>query len=273
MAATRVRYLDSKVQYGRGKAAGVYGESYNVYRVTTQSGSYLDGPPVISDFAVSPVTAKKTSIENESFRLQIFDGTCDNTKLKLGDILVETHVFDDRQPDKIVFAQRRPFKGRSLFVRTEANITITRPQPLGGQSGQQPMAEPGTAAAVIKAPGYIGLTKQNENGLLLSNGGYFFTNNAQFNEPQINSPLSGLAGVPAALLQLNRIRDATLPKIPTALFREHFVIWLPPLNGVQIQELDRLNFPNSDRYETASVYTSDMTGLIGYVCICDKLGT
>jgi hypothetical protein len=265
MPATRVRYLDSKVQYGRGKAAGVYGQTYDVYRITNQTGSYMDGPPVFSDFPMSPFKAKKGQTENQTFDLQIFDGTCDNTKLQLGDILVETG-FEGEQGDRFVFAQRRPFRGRSLFVRCEANISVTRPQPKGGQAGQQPQS------GGIRAPGYIGLTKRGEYGVKLARGNYYFTNQVVA-QPLANSPFSGLAAIPAALLQLNRIRDAALPKLPVTLFREHFVIYLPLLNGIQIQELDRLNLQNSDRYETASVYTSEMTGLVGYIAICEKLGT
>jgi len=265
MSSTRIEYLDSKIQYGRGKAATVYGQTFNIYRLTNQSGSILDGHPIFADFPLSPIKTGKGKVENQVYDLQIFDAAFDNTLLKLGDYFVEVGQFDDREPDHLIFAQRRPFRGRSLMIRCESNVTITRPQPLGGGSGQQPRS------GGIRAPGYIGITKKNERGMLLANGMYFFSNSL-VTTPIANSEASGLAAVPAALLQLNRIRDATIPKLPVSLFREHFVIYIPPLNGIMLQELDRLNFQNSDRYEIGSLFLSE-EGFVGNIAICEKLGT
>jgi len=269
---TRLAYLDRKVQYGRGKAAGVYGQTYDVYRNGPNvSGSIYDSKPVLSNYPMSPAKAKSSQIENETFKLQVFDGDCDNGKLQLGDILKETGyealTISGQQVqggtsnaftgDVFCFAQRRPFRGKNLFVRCEAAISITRPTPRSGAAAQQPQS------GGVKASFHIGVDKASEWGMVLSNGEYFFSNDPQYN----------LAGVPAGLLQLNRIRDASNPKWPVALYREHFVIYVPLLNGVQIQELDSFNFPNSDRYTAASVYTSEDTGLIGWVIIPEKLGT
>lgn len=268
---TRVAYLDQKVQYGKGKAASVYGQTYDVYRLGTSSGSIYDSKPVLSNFPMSPVKAKGKDIENETFKLQIFDGDCNNTKLQLGDILKETGyealttsgqqvqggTSNAFTGDVFCFAQRRPFRGPSLFVRCEAGISITRPAPRSGAAYQQPRS------GSVKASFHIGVDKASEWGLVLSNGSYFFSNDPQYD----------LAGIPAGLLQLNRIRDAANPKWPVALYREHFVIYVPLLNGIQIQELDSFNFPNSDRYTAGSVYTSEDTGLTGWLIIPEKLGT
>lgn len=276
MPGTRIAYLDRKIQYGRGKAGSVYGQTYDVYRNGPNvSGSIYDSKPVLSNYPMSPEKAKPKDIENETFRLQVFAGDCDNTKLQLGDVLKETGYEALTQSgqqvtggtsnaftgDVFVFAQRRPFRGKNIFVRCESAISITRPMPRSGAAYQQP--PPGSSPSGVKAAFHIGVDKSSEWGLVLSNGGYFFSNDPQYD----------LAGVPAGLLQLNRIRDAANPKWPVALYREHFVIFVPLLNGIQIQELDSFNFPNSDRYTAASVYTSEETGLQGWIIIFEKLGT
>lgn len=266
MSTTRIEYLDSKVQYGRGKAADVYGQVYNVYRLRTQNGSIFSAPPIFADFAISPEKAPKTKAENQTYDLQIFAGTCDNSLLKLGDVFREVNP-QDPPGDQLVFAQRRRFKGQSLFIRCEATISVTRPAPRGGRIDQMP------ASGVVAAQGYFGVFKRGEFGMKLTNGEYYFASQLLQPSPGANTAFQGLAGVPAALLQDKRIRDAVAPKIPVALFREHFVIYVPLLNGIQLQELDRLNFPNSDRYEIASFFTSETAGFSGYICICEKLGT
>ena len=47
---------------------------------------------------------------------------------------------------------------------------------------------------------------------------------------------------------------------------------MPLLPGEAPRELDRANFPNEDRYELASIYTSEQR-LYGVIAIVEKLGT
>lgn len=243
-------------QVANGVPASILGQTYSVYRLSdTVSGSIFDGDPVFTGYPMEPSKTPKKFIENDAFNLQVYIGTCDNTGLELGDALVETG-YEAESGNVFVFAQRRPLFP-NLFVRCEAQVSITRPQPAGGQSAQQPIS------GGVAAPGYMGVSKKGEQGLILSHGLYSFS----------NDPNATLAAVPAGLTQLNRIRDAREPKIPVALYREHFVMYCPLLPGVQLMELDRLNFPNSDRYQIASLYTTEDTGLGGWIGICEKLGT
>jgi hypothetical protein len=246
--------IDQAISLGVGAAASVVGQPYNVYRLSNaSSGSIFDGSPLFTNFSMSVSKAGKSAIENDSFNLQVFIGACDDRELDLGDVLVEQN-YESETGDVFVFAQRRPM-GYRLFVRCEAQVSITRPLPHGGQSAQQPVS------GSVAAPGYIGVDKASENVLVLNDGLYSF------------EPTGTLAAVPAGLTQLNRIRDAKDPKIPVTLYREHFVLYVPLLPGVQLQELDRFNFPNSDRYQIASLYTTEQSGFGGWIAICEKLGT
>jgi hypothetical protein len=251
--------IDSAVQQGNGAAAAVTGSQYSIYRLNENSGgSVFDGTPLATNFPMYIKPAGKNLVENDPFNLQVKIAICDNRILQLGDILVETG-YESEEGNIFIVAQIRPtnYTYSTIVCRAEATVSVTRPQPLGGQSGQQPQS------GWIAAPGYMGIDKQNEFGMVLQDGGYFFTQNQ----------LPSLAGVPAGLSQLNRIRDGSDIKIPTAFYREHFVIYVPLLTGIQIQEFDNFNFPNSDRYKAASVYTSEATGFSGYICICEKMGT
>jgi hypothetical protein len=239
----------------RGGLAAGWGQSYDVYRLGTSTNSIFDSDPILTGFTMIPSkTTTKKIIENETFVIQVYVGTCDDTNLELGDILVE-NGFESETGNVFAFAQRRP-KRQSLFVRCESSISITRPQPHGGQSGQQP------ALRAVPAPGYIGIDKASEWPLVLNSGVYSFATGDV-------TP----AAVPAGIVQLPRIQDASDPKIPVALYRERFVIYVPLLSGTQLQELDRFNFPNSDRYEGASLLTTEQAGLNGYILLCEKLGT
>jgi hypothetical protein len=131
------------------------------------------------------------------------------------------------------------------------------------QQGGQPQQQPGSGiVSQDQRTHYGGVDKASEWILTLNNGIYSYTNNYD----------AAPAAVPAGLLQLNRVRDGKEPDLPTLLYREHFIIYMPLLPGIQITELDAFNFPNMDRYEGASIYTSEQTGLGGYVLITEKSG-
>jgi hypothetical protein len=269
--------IEDALQQVQGVAAAILGQTYNVLRLgNNASGSIFDEDPIATNFPLSPLKASKKSIENDTFNLLVFIGTCDNRTLQLGDLLVETGFeaeagnawggssawggagaeWGGGTADVFAFAQRRPMH-ESLFVRCESQISITRPQPHGGQSGQQPVS------GWVDAPGHMGIDKAREWPLVLTDGSYDFV--------PPSTPNVIPAAVPAGLTQLQRLSDARDPDIPVTLYRERFMAYIPLLPGVQLTELDRINFPNEDRYQLASLYTSEQTGLAGYILICEKL--
>jgi len=248
--------IDDAIQQAQGAIGAVVGQTYDVFRMTnTTSGSILNGPALYTGFPLSPAKAQKKHIENTTFDLQVFVGTCDNRDLEIGDVLVETG-YEALENNIFIFAQRRPM-GVSLFVRGEVKGFISRPNTGAGSSSQQ---TPGSGVVVDDAWG--GTYKGIEEYLTLTNGVYTF---------QSPPDASTGATLPIGLQPLNRVRDGTIPKVPTIQYRTHHLAFVPMLNGEQLNEQDRINASSSDRYEIMEVYASADAGLDGgYILIVEK---
>lgn len=257
---TRIARINRKIQRGRGKAASVYGQTYDVRRLNiATNGSVSSNPPIIRNFEASLTRAKKIAVENEIFSLLCFDAECDNTRLQLMDELTETGY--EAMPQGVyIVAQMRPMRS-TLLMRADMTCTVSRPTPTAGLASAMP--EPGTW---IEQTGQGSVDKSNEQILTLVDGLYAFAN------PPVDTP----ATVQCQLQPLNRIRDGKILGVPAELYREHFLIYVPELPGEQLDELDRFNFPNSgsttDRYGAMSIYSSEQTGLSGYIIIAEKMG-
>lgn len=256
--------IDQAIQITQGQGiAQVVGQSYDVRRLSASTNvSISSNAPIISAFPTSIRRyTTKVALENATFDLLSFVAVCDNRALQLGDEFTETG-YKAMESGVYVLAQMRPLQ-ETIWMRTESNIAITRMLPSAGQESQQP-----ASGWVAQAPGTIGaVDKRSEQVLTLKNGTYAFT----------TTPGATPAGVVCGLQPLNRIRDTSkgtvAGKWPTALYREHFLAYMPLIPGEEIVELDRLNFPNSDRYEVMVKYTSEQTGISGYILIVEKLGT
>jgi len=136
---SRLVYWDNLVQYGRGVGANVVGQSYSVYHLgPTTSGGIETGAPLFgpggtisTNYLQASITKAKRAhvVENTTFELLTFEAIVDNRKLSLGDVLVETGY--EGTGSNYVVAQRRPMRP-TVLVRSEQNISISRPTPLGG---------------------------------------------------------------------------------------------------------------------------------------------
>ncbi len=250
---TDIAQIDYAIQQGRGAAASVLGQTYDVRRLSsTTNNSISANTPVISGLQARVArTTSRAKIENQTFDLLVYTALCNNESLQLQDVCTQTGYGNDGSVFTVV--QKRPTRD-TLWIRTDENVFISRPFPGAGAASQQPLS--GSAAT----PGYSGFTKATEEVLTLSNGLYSF-------ESSGTTPASLYVG----LQQLNKVSDARDPKIPTVLYRERFLIYVPLIPGEQLVELDRINFPNSDRYECASIFSSDLTGVSGNIVIAEKL--
>jgi hypothetical protein len=256
MPKTRVAYIDGKVQYGKGRAASVLGQTYNLWRLSDKSnGSVISGKPL---FANVPLYLEKTSksiVENQIFDLIAYEGVIDNRRLQKQDIFVETGYETDF--GTYIFAQRRPVPPyKSIFMRAETYCFITRPYTAAGAVAQQP------PSGVLVQPAYGGTTKGIEKYLTLNDGLYTFSEEA----------VAG-ASIPCGIQPLNRVRDGSIPNVATKQYRTHHLVYVPLIPGEQLNEQDRINASASDRYEIMEVHSTDETGLSGYICIVEKLAT
>lgn len=245
--------IDGAIQDGRGAAASVLGQGYTVHRLNdTTNGSISNNTPLYLQFpARLRHTTSKAAIENTSFDILVFQATCDNRKLEIGDLCVQTGYVNDGSVFTV--AQKRPTR-ETLWIRTESACSLSRPKPFSGQAAQNP------ATRVFPTPGYSGIAKSSEWFLTLNDGLYSYT----------SDPNAQVATVYCGLQPTRRIRDGNI-KMPTALYREQFLAWLPMLPGEVLSELDRVRFPNQDAYEIALIFSTDVTGLAGHICLVERI--
>jgi hypothetical protein len=138
-----LKQIDQAIQAGRGAAASVLGQTYNVYRLSSAAqAGILTTTPVIVGYQAYLAKASKAKIENDTLELEVAQWTCDVTNLILGDVLVETGY--KSEGSSWCFSQARP-RRESLFVRVELAAKIYRPR-IGN------IIPAGTAAASPGAP-------------------------------------------------------------------------------------------------------------------------
>jgi hypothetical protein len=257
---TTIARIDAKIQRGRGKAAQKLGQTYDIRRANSRTNIGIGTTrAVITGFPsrLRRITSKNI-LENQTFEILTFQATCDNRTLQLGDLATETG-YEAMQAGNYIVAQMRPTR-ESVWVRVESNVVISRPNGTAGQAAQQP------TNGNTYVEGWAGTWPENEEILQLVNGIYSFTTESGATPAQ----------VPCGLEPNARIRDGNTLGLPTEQYRDQFMIYLPMLytnaGGVMLNELDRINFGQSDRYEIAKLYTSDMTGLSGQICQVEKLG-
>jgi hypothetical protein len=254
--------LDGVIQMGRGIAAAVIGQTYDVRRLTQPipaTGSISSQIPVWTNFParLRRITSK-LAIEDDIWGLICFEATCDNRQLQLLDELTETG-YEAMTNGCYIYAQARPTR-ETLWMRAESNIAITRMMPTAGAAAQQP-----SAGWVADTVGLGTVQKDTEHVLTLNNGVYAFSGAGA-------SPASIQCGLQPTTKLTDTSKSSAAGSWPTALYREKFLAYIPLLPGEQLVELDRLNFPNSDRYEIGTIYTSETTGIAGYLLILEKLG-
>jgi hypothetical protein len=271
---TSIARFDRKIQRGRGKASHKIGQTYAQYRLGSSTGSVLSGKPLATAFEARLGPPQKRQIENQSFSLLVFKATCDNRSLQLQDVLVE-NGYGAQENGVWTVAQMRP-TGPTLWVRTEGTgCFISRPTPAAGDSVYEP--DPDDPSGVSEETGYGGTEKDLESVLTLTNGLYLFRGPFVLDRSALGG-VDMIGGVTPATIAcgiqpLNRVRDGNALGTPTDLPRVHFVLYVPLLPGEQLIEHDIVNFPNADRYQVAEVFTTNLTGLSGYICIAEKMGT
>lgn len=254
---TRIAYVDSKIQYGRGRAAQVLGQPCNVYRNRKgiTNNSLMAKSPFYSNFPIRfRRITQKFAIEDQIFDMLCFVGLCDNLKLKLGDLIQETGYKADAA-NIYTFVQARPTR-ESLFIRCESCSFITRPYPTAGAAEQLPAVGP----KVI--PGWGGFQKATEQILVLVNGRYGFKSDPGGLPPAV---------VQVGIQQTTHLRDAHDPDFPTRAFRERFMLYIPPTPGEELNELDIINAGNGDRYQIGTILQTPDAGIAGWMVIGERM--
>lgn len=245
---------------GGGVPSSILGTNYKLYRLNSNTaGSIISLNSLVSAtfkmYFRDHQKASRQKIENTTFDLLVFDGVCDGTKLKVGDILVETGYESDG--GIYCVAQQRPLSG-NMLVRVESRSAIAEPQPGAGSDETQP-----TVGPVWVEGKYGGPTTPERYVLTLDHGLYEMR---PFGE-------GTLASVPIGFQPLNRVRESKKQGIPTAYPHTMFLAYIPPTPGYIPAPLDILKSQNMDSFSIDQVYSSSGVGISGTVCIVTQMLT
>jgi len=258
-------YLDRILSYGGGVEAGITGQRYDVRRLTQRSnGSILTQAPVIPSFpVVLERTTSKKIIEDEPFSLVIFEGDCDYSKLQLGDVLSGSGLDPFGSASSFVYAQHRPTR-EALFVRTESVATITRPN---AEAATDPASNttPVTSSVTFgdyTPPGagpntYAGRDPATDLTLSLIAGQFSFGNGPA-------------AQVPIGIAPVSRVGTSGGAQFAENLSQTRFYGYIPPLPGVMLQRLDRIDVPARGASCVVSMTYANSVGLVGTVCVLEQ---
>ncbi len=248
---TALTQINTAIQLGRGAAASVLGQTYNVYRLSpASSGQIVSGAPALTGFPATLTHWKNPKdIENQVFDALTFKAMCDNLYLQIGDILVGYGYGSDEAMYAV--ADLRPLK-QTILIRCEQSSTVTRPTAPADTIVRNPNGP-------TDVTGYNVVTKETEQSLVLTNGSYSFATTGT------------AAMVPFGLQPFNKLREYPESKLPTDTRREGFVGYLPLLPGVILEENDVISSGSAgDRYRIEQVYIAEF-GLQGNVLLLTKL--
>ena len=258
-------YLDSMMARQRGVRAAYRGLPYDVRRLSSASNvSVLSGRPLLAQLPVimERVTSKDV-IEDEPFSLVIFEGDCDWTKLQLGDVLSEYGTNALLDGATFVYAQHRPTR-EAIFVRTESVATITRPN---AEAATDPASNttpvtPSVTFGDYTPPGagpntYAGRDPATDLTLSLIAGQFSFGNGPA-------------AQVPIGIAPVSRVGTSGGTQFAENLSQTRFYGYFPPLPGVTLQRLDRIDVPARGTSYVVQMTYANSVGLVGTVCVLEQ---
>lgn len=249
--------IDGVIQEGRGVAAAVLGQTYNVYRLSdTSTGSILSGDPLYQSFParIRKLPSRHKAIEGVIFELVAFESACNNLVLEIGDFLVEEGY--GSTGSAYVVAEKRPTR-ETVLMRCETNCAIMHPYSLAGTQAEQP------TSGIVWNDDYGGPEQLYDQNIVLQNGLYA-------TDPTYTmSP----ATIPCGLAPLNRIRDSKELGLPTEIPSTRFVMYVPLLPGYQISQNDKIKAENQDTYLVEQDYTSGDVGISGYILLVARVTT
>lgn len=248
--------LDAVVQYGRGVAAGIIGEVYDVYRRSdgtdgrqaTQGSVLNTANLIISAFPIRMMRSNAAiATENTNIYDMIYAGMCDATQLLVGDIVIRTQPYrNDRE--MFVVADLRPLS-YNVFVRTEIEGSMSRPWGTGDSEQLLGFVE------------YQGAGKYTERPYILNNGYYYIAEPGKPASPAV---------IPLGMQPYKRLGPTPEIRQPTTTHRTEVFVYVPLLPGLFIEAGDLVSDQNGNRFQIHNV-TLFTVGLQGYQLIAESL--
>lgn len=248
-------YLDAVRQGLRGERARLYGEAYDVHRVTPQvSGSVVSAPPVLRGLPAEFVrTTSKAQVEGALFDALAYVASVDARPLLLGDILIGTKT----DTGTYCFAQRRLNKP-TICVRCESYATIKRPQTAIDALGDLP-----PVGSFVAETGSSEVNEATAAVLTLTNGQYAFSDPA--------TPGLVPAIVPIGVQPTARAMGMHAENEPTSTAVARFVTYVPPL-GIPLRPNDELEVTGVATYFVLSPSEAPNGELVGTTCLATREG-
>ena len=239
-------HIDSRVQYARGAAAKVMGQTYDVFRLsakTSPTGIVSPSSQIAANVRIQ-FEAKPSNREIEvstSIKFLSYEGLMDVRKFTYGDVFVQREDSYEYEGMTYVLMSRRPAPRISLFAAApKPYATISRPEsnPAHIDSGRAPQSVP---------------IKDREWPLTLSEGYYSFQQTGTPVSIPVGYSLSRLRDFPRSDTSLGQLWDDTR--------RSTWDMFIPNLKGQPLIPRDIITGGNGDRYEitavqplTASIY-------------------
>lgn len=237
---TRLESIQRKIDKGNGKAAGVYGSVYDVYRLSKRSspsGIITGASLLASGFNVSfeKLTSKADVEIESSVRALFFTGDLNLKQFEPGDVFVQRKGTYRYDRGIFTMASARALPHVPVFVETPIFAHITRPEsnPHHIDSGRVPQSVP------IKA---------NEWPLTLSCGDFSFQQSGVSVSVPIGMAMSRLRDYPRTDTSDGELNDDTR--------RQTWDVFIPLLPGQPIIPRDIVTGANGDRYEITGVQAS-----------------
>ena len=252
--------IQAAIDKGRGKAATVLGQTFNVYRLNSYSTGSIIQPSnlVIPGFrAYVKHDSKRIEIESNVIVKAVprFSFTCDSTNIQLGDVFVERadsfrhEVSTPYDGNIFTFAYFRPIR-RYVMVSTpiSGQISRARNNPNSVDSGQVPWGA---------------MSKSLEQVLILRNGYYSWEAYGGSQSPAV---------IPMAIQATAGKGELPEPKLrlPTDVKRQTWDIYCGLLPGYIPTESHIVTGANGDRYYIQTP-AFNAVGFVGVQAICEKL--
>ena len=241
---TRIARIQRKVDRGNHKAASIYGQTYDVYRLgpkTSTSGIITTSSLIASNVACSfEKLSSKTDVEIESIvKTLLFTADLSLQKFQPGDVFVQRT--DAYRYDRSIFTMisARPMPHVPIFAATPIYATFTRPEsnPAHIDSGIVPQSVP------IKGQEWP-LTLTVAYGV------------PSFSFQRTGSPVT----VPVGMM-MDRLRD--MPRSDSSdgqlhddTRRQTWYMFIPLLPGQPLIPRDIVTGGSGDRYELTGVQAS-----------------
>lgn len=240
---TRIQRIQAKVDRGNGKAASIYGQTYDVYRLSAKSaptGVVTAASLIASSVAVSfeKLTAKADVEIESSARALFFTGVLNLGPFQPGDVFVQRT--DAYRYDRGVFtlASARPMPHGPVFVSTPIYATLSRPEsnPQHIDSGIAPQSVP---------------IKEHEWPLTLTPGTaspYAFL--------QVGTPVTVPIGMVMGRLRDYPRTDSSDGQLYDDTRRQTWDVFAPQLPGQPLIPRDIVTGSTGDRYEITGIQSS-----------------